>query len=289
MPAEDRYAKPLDVPPGRLAWTTEEPIRAGSLLWVLTDPHRGHEVAYNRWYERDHFYAGCMIGAWNFAGARWVATRRHKAARLAEPAADDGGNTALGFPAAAGSYVALYFVLADHHDEWVSWGTAEVHELYAADRGFAARTHYNTGTYRHVWRAYRDPDPVPLELALDHRYAGLVAQFTVPAPGVDEEQVDRWFDAELPRWLPGSPVATVSSWAPLPLLDSKPDFVPTPAGQVAGPRLQIYFTEDDPLASWDHHRALADRLQDSGLGRVVLAAPFVPTVVGTDRYADELW
>ena len=28
----------------------------------------GHEVAYNRWYERDHFYAGCMIGAWTIVG-----------------------------------------------------------------------------------------------------------------------------------------------------------------------------------------------------------------------------
>src|SRR5690606_13438681 len=27
----------------------------GSALFTLVDPHRGHEVAYNRWYERDHF------------------------------------------------------------------------------------------------------------------------------------------------------------------------------------------------------------------------------------------
>ena len=40
----------------------------------MVEPHRGHEVAYNRWYERDHFYAGCMIGAWTIAGAP---LRRH--------------------------------------------------------------------------------------------------------------------------------------------------------------------------------------------------------------------
>ena len=37
-------------------------VRLGSMLFTLVEPHRGHEVAYNRWYERDHFYAGCMIG-----------------------------------------------------------------------------------------------------------------------------------------------------------------------------------------------------------------------------------
>ena len=52
------------------------PIVAGSALFTLVDPSKGHEVAYNRWYERDHFYAGCMIGPWLFAGKRWVATRR---------------------------------------------------------------------------------------------------------------------------------------------------------------------------------------------------------------------
>ena len=33
------------------------------MLFTLVDPHLGHEVAYNRWYERDHYYGGCMIGA----------------------------------------------------------------------------------------------------------------------------------------------------------------------------------------------------------------------------------
>ena len=40
----------------------EYPIRVGSMLFTMVDPHRGHEVEYNRWYERDHFYGGCMTG-----------------------------------------------------------------------------------------------------------------------------------------------------------------------------------------------------------------------------------
>ena len=38
------------------------PVKLGAMLYTLVDPERGHEVAYNRWYERDHFYGGCMIG-----------------------------------------------------------------------------------------------------------------------------------------------------------------------------------------------------------------------------------
>ena len=84
MTTEERYAAPVNLARGRIVREVDEPIRVGSMLWVFTDPHKGHELAYNRWYERDHYYAGCMIGASNFAGSRWVATRRHKDARFPE-------------------------------------------------------------------------------------------------------------------------------------------------------------------------------------------------------------
>ena len=35
------------------------PVKVGSMLLTMVDPHRGFEHAYNRWYERDHYYAGC--------------------------------------------------------------------------------------------------------------------------------------------------------------------------------------------------------------------------------------
>ena len=51
------------------------PVKVGSMLLTLVDPNPGFERAYNRWYERDHYYGGCMVGPWLFAGSRWVATR----------------------------------------------------------------------------------------------------------------------------------------------------------------------------------------------------------------------
>ena len=74
--------------------TSEKPIKLGGALFTMVEPHPGHEVAYNRWYERDHFYAGCMIGAWTVSGARYVATTRVQGeavpVRLTDHAGPDG-------------------------------------------------------------------------------------------------------------------------------------------------------------------------------------------------------
>jgi hypothetical protein len=281
MAAEERYAKPLAYERGRLVRTIDEPIRVGSVLWVFTDPHRGYEFPYNRWYERDHYYGGCMIGAWNIAGSRWVATKRHKDARL--PDVPD-----MPFGRDDGSYACLYFLLDGHHDDWLEWSTPQVHALYAADRGFEHRTHYNTAFYRYRWRAYRDPDPIPLELAPDHRFAGMVAMFVEPRPGIDDAALDAWFDGVLPDWFAGSPVASTSSWSYVPPPDAKPDFVPVDP-KAAQRHLMVFFVDEDPLGAWDRFRDLSRRADAEGVARVVFASPFVKTNVGTDDYVDELW
>jgi hypothetical protein len=279
MPAEERYAHPLSYRRGELVRSVDEPIRLGTMLWVLTDPHRGHEFAYNRWYERDHYYAGCMIGEYTLAGSRWVATARHKAARLPV------SGTAMPFDRSDGSYACLYFVLDGHHDEWDAWAAPAMHQLYAQDRGFTQRTHYNTGFYRLAWRCYRDPDPVPLELALDHRYSGMVAMFV---DADDADAADEWFAGHLGAWLEDSPVASVMMLTSVPLSDKKPDFIDVDP-RAAVRRLQVHFVEQDPLACWDRFQRLIEDVRSSGTAQVALAAPFVPTVIGTDRYVDELW
>jgi len=281
MSAEDRYAARLSYEPGRLVRAIPEPIRVGSMLWVFTDPHRGHEFAYNRWYERDHYFAGCMIGANTLAGSRWVATRRHKDARL--PAVPR-----MPFARLDGSYACLYFILDGHHDEWDAWAAPQMHELYAADRGFQSRTHYNTGFWRSDWRAYRDADPVPVELALDHRYPGMVAMFVDGRPGAPAGLLDDALESILATWLPGSAVASVTAWSHVPLSDRKPDFIDAdPAARDR--RLLVHFVEADPLDVWDRYRDLVREIDRSGAGTVALAAPFIATQIGTDRYVDELW
>jgi len=53
-------------------------VALGSILVSLLEPTPGSARDFNRWYERDHFYAGCMSGEHFFAGRRFVATRALK-------------------------------------------------------------------------------------------------------------------------------------------------------------------------------------------------------------------
>ena len=53
--------------------------------------------------------------------------------------------------------------------------------------------------------------------------------------------------------------------------------------------LDLFFLEDEPFAAWDDAFAgFGEAFEKSGLGRMLWASPFVPTVPGTDRYTDEL-
>ena len=119
--------KPIEV------YAEAEPVKLGSMLLTLVEPHRGHEVAYNRWYERDHFYAGCMVGAYTFAGRRYVATSDLKALRDPDPSVITGEPD-------RGSYIAAYWVLDGYFDVWNKWALRQVNALHAAGRMFQSAT-----------------------------------------------------------------------------------------------------------------------------------------------------
>jgi hypothetical protein len=260
-----------------------EPIELGSMLFTLVEPRRGHEVAYNRWYERDHFYAGCMIGPYNFAGRRFVATADLKALRDPDPSAVTG-------QPARGSYLALYWVLDGHHDTWNRWAVDQVKALHRAGRMFEERDHVHTLLYRFAWEQPRDEDGLPATVALDHPSAGLVAVFTDRADGLDAQEFEAWQRREhLSRLLPGSPARLVVAADPLPLLIDAPGDVPRAAPDDRR-QLTLWFLDEHPRDSWQEvivaHRAA---LEGSGRATVVAALPFIPTVPGTDTYTDQLW
>jgi hypothetical protein len=263
---------------------TDDPIRIGTMLYTLVEPHRGRQVAYNRWYERDHFYAGCQIGAYNFAGARFVSTAPLKALRYPE------GETALVADPQTGSYLGVYYVLDGHHDEWNRWAVDQVNALHAAGRMFEERDHIHTGLYRFEWEHRRDEDGVPAELTLDHRFPAMVSVFVEADRGANPEQVGDWYRNEyLPSVLPGSAVATVLAFSPLPLLADAPGDVPR-SESVDQRVLLLWFLDDAPPGSWEAVFAgQAAAVAGSGLGRVLWASPFIGTVPGTDTYTDQLW
>ena len=251
------------------------PIELGSILFTLVEPHRGHEVAYNRWYERDHFYAGCMVGKWQFAGARYVATRDCKARRY--PA-----DSPITPDPSIGSYLAVYWVLDGHHDEWNEWGVEQVNWLHANERMFLERDHIHTALYEYAGEANAPGSSTPVELALDRAYAGIAVLIGELAAGRRASDVVRWLDD---RPCPGD-VALVG--APLPLRGDRPADVPDT--QATDRVLVVAWTSEDPLGVWDERFAgLGDAFAAEGLGRIVFASPFLATVPGTDTYTDVLW
>ena len=261
------------------------PVALGSILFTLVDPHRGHERAYNRWYERDHFYAGCMVGPWLFAGRRFVATRALKQLRF--PA-----QSPVAVPVEAGSYHAIYWIHADHHAEHFEWANRQVHWLYQNGRGFAERSHVHTALFDYQDTLYRDADPVPIELALDHPYAGLVSLFLDRAPGVSEAELSEWLARAIPEVLRGSPLACAARFRPIPRDGDPNQRAPMDLGSPPGGperELQLWFAQADPRECWDRIAQHADRVKASGLAQVALAAPFLPTWPGTEKYLDELW
>lgn len=259
------------------------PIEIGSMLLTLVDPNRGHESAYNRWYERDHFYAGCMVGPWLFAGSRWAATRELKDLRVSD------GRGEVASPQDAGSYVAIYWVHAGKEEEHWNWAGEQVHWLYQNGRGFAERTHVHTVIFDYLTTTYRDADPVPIQLALDHGYCGIAMIATDRAEGVDENEFAAWTAAHSD--LKGSAIASISSWRPQPrneITGNAPMDLGTGTG---GPlrTMQLAFLEGGSKQAWADVARYAAAIDESGLGRVCFAGPFHKTVVGTDTYADQLW
>jgi hypothetical protein len=223
-----------------------------------------------------------MVGPWLFAGSRWVSTAPLKQLRYPE-------ESSIAKPSVkAGSYLAFYWIHAGHHEEHHAWASQQARWLYQNERGFNQRTHVHTLLYTLDWVHHRDDDPVPLELSPDHRFAGLVTLAIERHEGVEQARLDQWFRQEqLPRFLAGSPIASCSTWSPIPQGDG-----PMPIPRVERTHLldlQLYFVDEPAASVWPKFTALGEALAATGLGRVVFASPWLPTSPGTDRYTDQLW
>jgi hypothetical protein len=253
-------------------------IVLGSSLFTLVEPHRGHEVAYNRWYERDHMLAGCMVGPWLYSGRRWVATREEKALR-------SGARPDLFGVGDPGTYLAVYFVIDGRHDEHFDWGLRQVKWLHENGRMFPQRDHVHTLLYRFGWVVPRDDDGVPVELALEHPYAALVASIVERAHGVDDADLQPWFAGQAAS-APG--IGQTVSFAPIPLAADAPV---TQQGLDGLERrsLVLRFADVAPAAAAAQASAVDAGLEAAGLGTVLWSSPFRPTIPGTDTYTDQLW
>jgi len=109
------------------------------------------------------------------------------------------------------------------------------------------------------------------------------------APGVSQDELDRWLRGTyLPAMLAGSPIAACATWSPIAQENTPPMDIPRVErpGQLD---LQLYFLDAEPPQAWERFVRLGTDVAATGLGRVVFASPWLPTVVGTDTYTDQLW
>ena len=261
---------------------THERPQLGHGIIALHDPVRGRESAFNQWYEADHMLAAGTMAPWTIGGMRWVADRDLKALRY--PAEGPFG------PAERGSYLMLFWIQAGRLADQQAWVTEAMVDIAAQDRNFADRDAVTATTYDFVRSVGRDADGVPPVLALARHFPGAVLLVVERAPdGTLAALGDRLCDEHLAPAMPGSPVALAVAFTPRPKEAWWPAAYPEVEG--VGDRLFVVcFTETDPRDCWDTHFAgLGDALAASGHGRVLLAAPFVPCLVGTDTFVDTLW
>jgi hypothetical protein len=233
-----------------------EAVAIGTAVVAYIEPHAGLARDFNRWYERDHFYAAAMAGPGMYAGARWIATRECKAVR---PAA-----TLFGDPA-RGSYLATSWVLPGRQGAWDEWAAA-AYARTPPERLFAGRDHIHTSVYRYLWDAHTEDAPPPAT-ALDHGFAGVIAIASL-APS---------------DWLADWARRTLSNDMGLLLAFASSRTIMSTTDAVNHVFL-LGFCRRDPLAVWRDR--VAGTIGDvPGLG---YASPFLRTIPGTDSYVDDL-
>lgn len=257
--------------------TCDHPIKLGSILFTLVEPNPGQAKDYNRWYERDHLYSGVMIGPHSLAAGRFVSTKDLKALRFPE-------NSPIS-PDNLGSYLAIYFILDGHHDDWWRWGRKQVKVLIDNDRMFDKRTHIHTQLYQYRGHVSRDADGVPPELALDHRFPGLTVIWG-RAKGDREQALTKLNESIVPSILKDSPAALCLTFAPFPMPPGQPSDVPESQDDELR-FIQMFFTDENPKDSWDSIFKTMPELYGD-VADVLFASPFVGTIPGTDTYADQV-
>ena len=254
----------------------------GSALITMVEPHPGHEHAYNRWYEDDHFYSGAMAMPWMFAGRRWVAPRDLQLMRYPE-------DSAIAQPVTAGCYISTYWITEGRYEDHLRWTVATNQRLGPDARVYMDRTHIYTAFQEFVGSVARDAEGPRDYQALDYPYGGLVVEVVDALADDGSEALWAWLrDEHIPALLAGSGVAMCVVFRPMPLPDDKQSFVEDLPGLDRRLTL-LWLTDGDPRDVWDASFAKeGDAIAASGLAKVELVAPFLPTVPGTDKYVDEL-
>ena len=259
-------------------------VEIGGALISMVEPHPGTEIAYNRWYEDDHFYSGALAMPWMFAGKRFVATRDLQLLRYPE-------SSIIASPVTAGCYLHLYWISRGRMEDHIRWTSSTNYRLRADNRIHTDRTHVYTSFQDYLGYTTSDPEGPRDIHSLDYDYPGAVLEIIDAHENVGRDGLDAWLQSEYVPWTqrnPHSPVAMTLRFAPQPLPpDKQPDVADIPG---ADRRITlIHLLNEDPRVHWmtrfARHGAQIDQ---GGKGTLQLCAPFVAVAHGTNRYVDEL-
>lgn len=224
-------------------------VRPGHALITMVEPHSGHEHAYNRWYEDDHYYSRRHGHALDLREWRWVATRELQELRRPE-------KSAVAQPVTAGCYLSTYWITEGRYDEHMKWTVGINKRLNRDGRVHQERTHVFTSFQDHEATVYRDGAAVPRDFhALDHPYAGLVLQVVdTENPGRRAALLDRLVTRDLPHRLMRLTGGDGHDLPPDPLPGDRMTYVKQVEG--VDTRLTLlWFLDQDPRACWTHHFA----------------------------------
>jgi hypothetical protein len=262
----------------------EYDVEIGAALISLVEPHPGTELAYNRWYEDDHFYSGALFMPWMFAGGRFVATRDLQLLRYPEP-------SAICQPLDAGCYLHLYWITRGRAEDHIRWSTSTNRRLRTDDRIHLDRTHVYTAFQDYLGGVRRSDEEAADVHALDHGYPAVVLEVVDAHEGTSREDLDAWLVEDYLPWVQRgrhSPVAQTTRFTPQPLPpDKMPDVADVPG--IERRVTLVHFLTEDPRIHWMTRFARhGDRVAEGGLGSLQLCAPFVAASHGTNRYVDEL-
>lgn len=259
-------------------------IQLGSALLSITEPVLGHELECNHWHERDHVYTGFMTGASFFSGRRWIATHRLKDLRYPQ-------QTSVADSIAKGSFLAIYWILAQKEHFAIKWAVDEFKKLKRKQGEQLPQENISTAFYRYCWAVSRDSNGVPAELVLEHPYRGLAVMMIDRNASVSHEQFEQFCKQQfLPSQMAHSPIAVSLCLRPRVLQENLPEFLSDISTETASTRyLLLSFLEEEPQLCWpDKFANVGLDMHGSGYGDVVYAAPFIPTIPGTTRYLDQL-
>ena len=258
-------------------------VDLGQAMIVMIEPDKDPErlAEYNRWYEHDHVYSGVVAGPGAFSYSRFVATRELKNLRYPE-------TSAVAQPVDKGSYLSFFYLLSGTVDEHYAWSFPESARLGQEGRMNSDRELVSLSLYDFVGSVNRDGWPVPAEISLDHRYPGVVALWIDRAENASRDDLARWLlETQLPALVQNKESGVAQA-----LVFATRDFPGMPGtGAAVGDRLLVAcFLDADPRDVWrSGFTDLGDAFAGSGLGSLVLAAPFIPTIPGTPTYSDQLW